>query len=975
MCSSIRKFALFGLLAIVAIIAPTAWAGVGAGITPSYPSPVAVGNTSLTVTMDIVNLASAPDSTETMTSIHMYTGCKASGFPCAAGNQEPGVITFSAGATGVVTGGPGGGEASCTGAWTIAVDGAGLATFTPTGGTLTLTNINEKCTLTFTMNVAAAPAAGSTTNVSPPGKIVFGPADMTVAGNSTPGTFDQTGGTATVVQACSATIDKQVSCNGTGGTFYDAADLGSPVINGCVAAFGAAVNFKYVVTNTGDAAITCSTGVVDPGQTITNGTITALATTLSQTATSSLTCTQTSSGAVQDTASLSGCTCTEQSQAITAGTNTDTAEHACVGVQIDKQITDITGASTPDTNFELNNEDGTKGFIAFTGNNVSAKWLVKSLGDLDLACELKETNTNLSTSGGFPTGIKTSFAVTQNTSSQQIAATSPLECMAARGALEPNTADLVCHFDLTGTGLSDPNSLNCAALTGDPADFTGCAVSATAGGINTSMHVRDIATFDCCGVAIDKLVSCNGSQPTDPTGCVTSPPTLAGGPPATNVSSCSEALGLPLTYQFKVQNTGSLNATCNFIDTPNSGSPVTIAGITIGGGQTSCSALATIPDISTTCSSSGPDTASLVTPTGFSGSSSGCTCTSGATTVQIAAVSDKADVLCNPPTFNLTKTCDPVTPGANTFTSNVTVTSGAASPALDCTVIDQTVAGACANNQAACSNVNGVPTFGVAGTTVSLLSANPISVPGAGGQTTDSSAGGAIGPLSSAVCNQACGVCSTSGIAADGSSPVNSFAATCTPPGASCFARTPGYWAEHPHIAQEVIDANGGSIPNCGINITTSQASPSKTFINNSSTEDLCSIGTDDKKFYQNVDGTGQTLSTTSQQMQLIRQCMSAQLNLVASAKTTGPAFNCEDAFPSINEIYGACCGVNSLCSNGTATAVDCLTALDSFNGSFENTPNPPNFPEESADSQECRDAKNNKFANFGSGRTYPPGK
>lgn len=285
------------------------------------------------------------------------------------------------------------------------------------------------------------------------------------------------------------------------------------------------------------------------------------------------------------------------------------------------------------------------------------------------------------------------------------------------------------------------------------------------------------------------------------------------------------------------------------------------------------------------------------------------------------------------------------------------------------------------------------------------LSTNPpttVPLPGSGGTATDNSATGAIGPLTAAVCNQACGVCDNSGVALSATSPIKTNQATCTPPGSSCFARTPGYWAEKWEVAQSVINTSGGcavgsttcptsTVFNCGLQIVTGEAAATTPFINDSSTEDLCSIGTDNKLFDKgiaNVGVTGSTAkgwTTSPDQMQLIRQCMAAELNLKASAQTTGPAFDCETAFPNINEIYGGCCAASSICSSGTVKTndtvtvgtitYDCLTALDSFNGSFEGTSNPPNLAETSADPIMCQNAKNNGFANHGAGRLYGPGK
>src|SRR6185503_10250956 len=91
-----------------------------------------------------------------------------------------------------------------------------------------------------------------------------------------------------------------------------------------------------------------------------------------------------------------------------------------------------------------------------------------------------------------------------------------------------------------------------------------------------------------------------------------------------------------------------------------------------------------------------------------------------------------------------------------------------------------------------------------------------------------------------------------------------------------CFTRTPGFWAEHPGISQAVMNKVGG-VPSCGLVLTTTAANT-----NNSSTEDMCSVGTDSK-----------ANNTSSQQVQLIRQCMAAAFNLAATAQAPSPG-NCE---------------------------------------------------------------------------------
>src|SRR5206468_3360103 len=82
---------------------------------------------------------------------------------------------------------------------------------------------------------------------------------------------------------------------------------------------------------------------------------------------------------------------------------------------------------------------------------------------------------------------------------------------------------------------------------------------------------------------------------------------------------------------------------------------------------------------------------------------------------------------------------------------------------------------------------------------------------------------------------------------------------------AGCFTRTPGFWATHPAITQVVL---GSGLPSCGLVVNNTKA-----FTPVSSTEDMCSVGTDPGANH-----------TSPQQVQLIRQCMSAGLNQGAAA-------------------------------------------------------------------------------------------
>src|SRR5437016_2119891 len=164
-----------------------------------------------------------------------------------------------------------------------------------------------------------------------------------------------------------------------------------------------------------------------------------------------------------------------------------------------------------------------------------------------------------------------------------------------------------------------------------------------------------------------------------------------------------------------------------------------------------------------------------------------------------------------------------------------------------------------------------------------------------------------------------------------------------------CFTRTPGFWGTHPAVTQAVL---GSGLPSCGLVVdTTAAATPV------SATEDICSVGTDSK-----------ANNTSPQQVQLIRQCMAAALNLAATARAPQPG-DCNSVFPGITATFNTCCtGPTSVCDRGaSAAAIDasvCIWSLDRFN-SLETTID-IGVSQGPANSGPCQASKNNGFLNPG---------
>jgi hypothetical protein len=167
----------------------------------------------------------------------------------------------------------------------------------------------------------------------------------------------------------------------------------------------------------------------------------------------------------------------------------------------------------------------------------------------------------------------------------------------------------------------------------------------------------------------------------------------------------------------------------------------------------------------------------------------------------------------------------------------------------------------------------------------------------------------------------------------------------CLPCGEGCLSRTPGFWGTHPHVTEKFLP-----LTSCGIEINNTYA-----YTDGSSTEDMCFGGRD---FKEN--------DTSASQLQLIRQCMAAHLNIAATAVGQG---SCESAYPAINDTIAYCC--EDLCSSGADKSVindsGCIGMLDAFNnlpdtldpfGDFI-SPGP-------AQPGECRESNGNGWVNPG---------
>ncbi len=886
MCkSSSRNFNRGVTLALVAVLAllmaPAAYAQTGniqMSSGPAYPGLLVVGQTNVPVQYFIANGA-APNSTEPIVInfgagdvVRYMPACSVATYPCLT--PETGIAP---GATGQGVGA----NPGCNQTWTFSFIDAqqGYAMTAPNNLIL---NQGESCQINFTINVTAVPAGGST----------FGTGFATAHGTTTPGlTGSGSGSTLTNVQSCSAQVDKQVRCGG--GTWFD---VGSTVgvTEGPICATGSAVETRFFIQNTGTALLNCT--VQDNVLAIAGGSVTNLAAGATSSAFSTVnpqTCNLTSGQSGDNTATLASCTCpVSVGDPLPANTgNPDSATYACAGVTIDKQVSCDTGANWADQNGQVTaNQGGTNGCVgAVNGANTQARWFAQASGNVALDCSLDDSN-NVFQPAPQPVALATNAIVPVGTPAAATA------CMTALAGGEPNTATLTCNPVIVG-GL-----------------------------VNTlgTLSVFDIADFECCGVQVDKQVSCNGGGFVDT------------GYDDNAVQSCSTELGLPVAVRYIARNTGSIPVTCNTGDQQGLVdlnaldtllSPTTIVGGIAPGAETPF-----IPNPGvTTCTQRLNDgevngnTATL-----------SCTCQAGGNLGGNVPTgdSDTAQIQCATPNITARKVCEETAP--NTFVSHVFVNNDGPVGAT-CTVADRYYpAPGCP-----------VPFDPNTGTALPMIPAS-LNVP-ALAQNVEATSG-PFSPTES-VCNTAQVICTTTG--GQVLQPIN-VVDHCPVAGEGCFTRTPGYWGTHPSQTLTVINEGGTGLNVCGIPLTNVLAATQGSAI-----ENMCGTGGPDFK----------PNNTSPQQLQLIRQCTAAALNLKTSLQSD---LNCESEFQNITSTWNLCCGDGGVCDSGasatTISASGCIEFLDAFNNSDAATGD--DFPNwlvnTKADSSVCQAANGNGFVNGG---------
>jgi hypothetical protein len=172
-----RLLACSALIAGCCLVAPGgAFAGVGLGIAPTFPTSATVGDAGLAASLTITNLNTQPDTQATVCNagaalpclpadegITLMPSCGLQGPFSTCATADPGVYRVSSTATGAA-------GSACAGMTfsvaPIAGDAFGRVRFTPDGGTaVVLPTPGTFCRIDFTVDVLAVPAVDARTGV------------------------------------------------------------------------------------------------------------------------------------------------------------------------------------------------------------------------------------------------------------------------------------------------------------------------------------------------------------------------------------------------------------------------------------------------------------------------------------------------------------------------------------------------------------------------------------------------------------------------------------------------------------------------------------------------------------------------------------------------------------------------------------------------------------------------------------------
>jgi hypothetical protein len=154
-----------------------------------------------------------------------------------------------------------------------------------------------------------------------------------------------------------------------------------------------------------------------------------------------------------------------------------------------------------------------------------------------------------------------------------------------------------------------------------------------------------------------------------------------------------------------------------------------------------------------------------------------------------------------------------------------------------------------------------------------------------------------------------------------------------------CATRTAGFWGNHPNVVDDYLNTI-----TCGFTLLDVE----------NAMQDLCFSG---KDFKQN--------DTSPEQLQLIRQCAAANLNIAATVDGEG---NCDPL--TLARIHECCNKEGSVCNSGkTPTEIlnsGCIYDIDAFNKSMDTLEPDPFEGSGKADSGDCKDARGDGVVNDG---------
>ncbi len=877
---------VFALFVGLALTAPTANAQFSLGSNPNdtFGNPVNVGDTNLPGNIIVENTSTAGDPAVELQEAELQPSCGVNpggGLPCGAGDEDLGVFTITTGPAAA----SGGAGSACAGV-TFSVSGPaadGVYTFLP--AVQVILDEDEVCEIEFNIAlVNEVPDVDSNAGVAGVQTLQISRASGVSVSTGTP--VGGLGSSETTVNYnCQVQIDKRYVTDG-GATITDGAlvfnnDDGTNLLS--LEGDATPYTTEYVAHNQGNLPLSCVSRDIH----ITGGGATILGD-MDHTIEPGLPLViRSREGECSEFEGVDeyqlDCTCDAGADGIVViPQKTDRAEVACVSceVGIEKEVS-------------CNGGPWGESCVSLVGEATQTRFTVTNLGDDPVTCDINDN-----VLGDIATG-------------QTVIAGDPFSTI----------EDGVCSGEVQNTA----SLLNC--MCGD--------VPAV---LNPG---QDSAEIDCCGVEVDKVISCLETAPGGGLTTGDADGLVSMNEDGTGACTGIEGSGLEFRYQAAPATGNSVDLNdCHFTDIQGNGGGVPIAEIPglLGGDGFDVPGLIDIEaGVDEFC------TEDFENAEG-DGNTATIACACGDATRDggplVAMAHDTADFQCEQPDLDIRKECIENDDGTFTAELYATNTGGVAFLACEYSDVLRTKDGMdieCPAPDDALSTVFGdgvgFPSPGV----------------GAGEQMVASLE---LGELSNDACNEYSVSCTVPG---GGDPIVREVDVFCDAPGDGCFTRTPGYWGTHPETAQQVIDNAGGVINNCGLGITDGGAGGPDTEDGPFGySQDICSVGNDKN-----------ALGTTPQQMQLVRQCAAASLNLAASAHAE---FDCDEEFPNISATFNNCCNV--VCAAGDADAEDinsCIGTLDAFNNfdadlgdSFDEV----GLENSSADPSFCQDARNDGQAN-----------